>query len=88
MTKKFKLELTANEALALVLLSKAGFGDGFVAEQVREISDALTRIDASLVRAQRVKWEDIGTPEFDLSGKKADWKTDWTASLVGNETVH
>jgi hypothetical protein len=60
------LELTRDEALALMMLLNSSHGHGFVRGHLSAIVDALLEADATLGEAQYDGWKKIGRPTFEL----------------------
>lgn len=67
-TLAYTVDLTKDEAIALVMLNKSGVysSQGFVASKLVDIAAALESADPKLERLQFEKWGEIGQPAFEL----------------------
>lgn len=79
MSKKteFILELTRQEALALVLYHQSNRGTGFVAAALKRMGDALLVVDGGLRAAQFDLWAQNGQPTFGALKDDIPLPKDW-----------
>jgi hypothetical protein len=68
MTTKYIVELTEDEAIALVMLPASGVehNQSFVGDIIRDIASALEKADPQLNVKQYDMWEDFGRPSYSL----------------------
>ncbi len=73
MSDTYVIELTREEAVALVLLARSRSSySGFVHEHIGNIGDALAEADDTLEEDQFEKFKDLDYPEYDLGDPGTD----------------
>lgn len=65
----YTVELTREEAVALMMLRGACGGFGVVESTVNAVADALYAADPTLERAQFKLWQRAGEPHFQLEDR-------------------